>query len=367
MRYAVSVATTASGPFRMVGETEATYLRLQGRPRRRAVLLPRRSRQRSGRTVFAGSAADRAGHRGVGERPSRAGHSGRRNKCNSCHVPHQALASPLMRTEVATDTPGQSATCLTCHDGKIASAGNVASGAKDSFALASGHALDTSASAGGLTSELRQLPRPSRDVEQEADASGGEGQRSGGFVEWHTRGASPVTTTPTPGIASTYPPSSAPQTDAAGYPVSGTWLGADHLQRRNQRASPHSRDDADGRLGPGRSPRRRATASTATPLIAAPTPTTGSRRTFRPTTAATLASDQTQGTYAAACASPVTAVSHPAGLRRRRSTSSSFVTSTGPIVGPPHRRPLAACCLSAHRFRATSVTTRTARSVATTR
>ncbi len=225
VRYAVSVATTASGPFRMVGETQVTSYDfkdgLGGVPYYfRVAALNEQGEQSSPAPQPTGPVTS------AWVSDPHAPATSRTSKCASCHVPHQALASPLMRTEVATDTPGQSATCLTCHDGKIASAGNVASGAKDSFALASGHSLDTSASAGGLTEQVLQLPRSSRHGEQEGRC--------------FRRRRSTVRRLSSNGNAwclachddanswygSNYPPSSAPQTDSAGYPVAGTWLGA---------------------------------------------------------------------------------------------------------------------------------------------
>ena len=222
------------------------------------------------------------------------------NKCASCHVPHQALASPLLRTEVATTTPGQAATCLTCHDGKIASAANVANGLKDSFALASGHALDAAGVGGGLTNTCASCHDAHASPSQEADASGVRDQRStrsprAGNV-WCLR----VTTATTPGTPRPTrhrPPRSAtPQ--ATRFWERGLAQAAYTGAGNAHRLIP----ETTRTVGPGQEVRRaegdclychaaHRGANTYDALKA----------TFRPTTAATLASDQTQGTYASMC------------------------------------------------------------------
>ena len=159
VRYSVSAATSPGGPFVVAGETEATTYDfkdgLGGVPYYFRVTaineLGEQSLPAAGPTGPVTSTWVSDAH---------ALATSATNKCASCHVPHQALASPLMRTEISTDTPGQSAACLTCHDGKMSSAGNVADGSRDSFALASGHALDTSSSAGGLTGKCSDCHDP---------------------------------------------------------------------------------------------------------------------------------------------------------------------------------------------------------------
>ena len=146
-----------------------------------------------------GAAADRASHRGLGEQPARAGRAGPRTSAPAatCRIRRWPARSCAPRSPPST--PGQAATCLTCHDGKIASAGNIANGPKDSFALASGHALDTRASAGGLTNSCASCHDPHGSASKKpmlpeskinGNAVASDGQRLVSL---------PVTTTPTRG------------------------------------------------------------------------------------------------------------------------------------------------------------------------
>ena len=64
--------------------------------------------------------------------------------CGKCHAVHEGEGDLVYQSETATTSPGQTATCLVCHDGKRATAANVASGSVDSFALRSGHSIETS-------------------------------------------------------------------------------------------------------------------------------------------------------------------------------------------------------------------------------
>ena len=285
------------------------------------------------------------------------------NKCASCHVPHQALAKPLLRTELATSTPGQVATCLTCHDGKIASAGNIASGSKDSFALASGHALDATGSVGGLTrtcaschdshgSASKNPMLPESQINGKAVASDGKAW----CLACHDNANSWYT--------SAYPPPSAPQRDAAGYPVAGTWLGAATYNdvTNAHRLIPETTRTA----GSGQDVRRdQGDCLYCHAAHRGANAYDGLKATFRPTTAATLAADQTQGTYASMCFTchggfkPSGFATAPVDIKRS-------VTGDAPMP-VTESRPPAVCCRWARHSRATSATTRTVRLAATSR
>ncbi len=76
----------------------------------------------------------------------------------------------LFRAEVTTSTLATTGNCYVCHDGRNASAANIASGTVDSFALNSGHSIDATGAGDltvtcsschashGATSDLRMLP-----------------------------------------------------------------------------------------------------------------------------------------------------------------------------------------------------------------
>ena len=330
VRYAVSVATSPGGPFKVVGETQGTTYDfkdgLGGVP-----------------YYFRLAALNEQGEQSPPASPStepftsnwvsdpHAPVTSKTSKCASCHVPHQALAAPLMRTEVSTDSPGQSATCLTCHDGKIASAGNVASGARDSFALASGHALDTSAAAGGLTSKCsschdphatasKTAMLPQKQVNGTAVSSNGNGW----CLACHDDGNSWY---PNP---SSYPTASAPLRDPSGYPVAGTWLGRSTYTgsgnaHRLVPATTQTVGAQDVRRDAGdclycHAAHRGANAYDG--LVA----------TFRPTTPSTLAADKATGAYAAVCFTCHGGAT-PSGFATAPVDIKSIVTSSAPNAG----------------------------------
>ncbi|MEI8081648.1 MAG: cytochrome c3 family protein, partial [Actinomycetes bacterium] len=327
--YVVSVATSADGPFKVVGSTEATgydfkdglggvtyYFRVAA-----VNVLGELSPPEVTGPVKATWVSD-----------PHAPATPTTNKCASCHVPHSAQASPLMRTEISTDTPGQEATCLTCHDGKIATAGNIADGTKDSFALASGHALDTTISAGGLTNNCASCHDPHRTANAspmipQAKINGNQVSLAG--KEWclacHDDNNSWY---PDP---STYPTASVPQRDGAGYPTLGTWLGktAYNDAGNAHRLVPETTYTA----GSGQQVRRGQ--GDCLYCHAAHRGTNaydGLLGTYRPTTPSTLAADKEQGDYAAACFTCHGGVT-PSGFATAPVDIKGFVTSGGTTSG----------------------------------
>jgi len=329
-RYSVSVATSPTGPYRIVGETEALTLSyaftegIGGVPYYFRVAAINAEGEQSAPAQPVGPVTSTwiSEPHQVADRTS--------NKCECCHVPHQALAAPLLRTEIATSSPGQVATCMSCHDGKIASAGNVASGSRDTFGLWSGHALDTSTSAGGLTNDCASCHDPHRSSAANPmlpQSTINNRSVSAAGNSWclacHDNDNS--------WFGVTYPLSSAPAVDASGYPVTGTWLGKTTYNgpTNAHRLVPETTQT----LAPTGEVRR--VAGDCLYCHAAhrgPNTYDGLVATFRPSSASTLADDKSQGTYAALCftchggAIPSGFATAPVDIKR-------FVTSGGDTAG----------------------------------
>jgi hypothetical protein len=327
--YSVWASTAQDGAFKVVGSTEATGFDftqgLGGVPYYFRVS----ARYTEGESLQSGSVGPvKTDWPGDPHIPATA----TTNKCANCHVPHDAQSSPLLRTEVATDAPGQSATCLTCHGGTIELAGNVATGTQDSFALASGHSLDTSVSAGGLTSDCSSCHNPHGDsttkpMIPQAEINGVKVASDG--VAWcfacHDDADSWY---PDP---STYPTASAPTRDAAGYPVSGTWLGktaytgAGNAHRLIPETTQTAGSDQKVRRDQGDCLYCHA-------AHRGPNAYDGLVALYRPTTPATLDADKTKGDYAAVCFTCHGGTT-PAGFSARPTNIKSFVTTSAPNAG----------------------------------
>jgi hypothetical protein len=328
--YSVSAATSAGGPFRIVGSTETTgydfkdglggvgyYFAVEAVSKDGELSAPAESPA----PITAAWTSD-----------PHAPATRVTNKCSSCHTPHAALASPLLRTEVTTDSPGQEATCLTCHDGKISSAGNVAAGPKDSFSLASGHALDTSSAVGGLTTDCSSCHNPHGSAATSPmipadNISGGvvASTSSGWCLACHDDKNTWFTS------PSTYPTASVPQRDVAGYPVSGTWLGAGVYTGASNahRLIPETTQTAAS----GQVVRRDAGACLYCHAAhRGPNAYDGLLATYRPTTSATLAADKASGDYAALCFT-CHGGTKPGGFAETPVDIRSIVTSTAPNAG----------------------------------
>ncbi|MCL5887261.1 MAG: cytochrome c3 family protein [Actinobacteria bacterium] len=142
------------------------------------------------------------------------------NLCSSCHTPHEAAtARGLLRP--ATGARTESSVCFTCHDGSGAI--NIRTGPTNSFALASGHALeerDTGAdladrcsschSAHGDFNVNRMLPRPSINGTTVARGNSWCLACHNSTNDWFGPG---------------YPSMATPSRDASGFPVSGRFPG----------------------------------------------------------------------------------------------------------------------------------------------
>jgi predicted CXXCH cytochrome family protein len=260
------------------------------------------------------------------------------DRCAACHSVHQSTA-PLGGANVNAQI------CLGCHDGADSGASNVATGSANSFGLASGHSLSATAQGGtgiagcstchdshGASADARMIP--SKTVNGVAAPPAGTQQ----CVACHDAANS--------WFGPGYPSTSAPVRDADGYPVAGTWPGpaayssAGNAHRLIQEASrtvaqsePVRRQQGDclychaAHRGPNRYD--------------------GLLTTFTVPSAATLAADRSQGSYAALCfdchggSTPSGFATAPADIKRFAtapggSGGHSVVTSGGTLpVGSP--------------------------------
>ena len=348
VRYAISVSESADGPFAVVEEVEGTtydYTEgLGGIPYYFRVDAIDATGERSAPTATpAGPViATWASNPHVAASPSS-------DKCGVCHVPHSAVAAPIMRAKVGTETAGQTATCLVCHDGDIPSIPDVTAGTRDSFALQSGHALDLPGATGGMTADCASC--------HDGHAVASESP----MVPLTTINGNSVTSTGNVWCLSchddgdknswypgTYPSVSAPLRDSSDYPVAGTWPGADAYTGSGNahRLIPESTQTADAS---GRALRRGAG-----DCLYCHAAHRGSNAydglvgTFRPTTAATLLSDQLNGDYASACfvchggSIPGGFTTAPADIKQYVTSSSSTSTAGHRIKTPGGTLPVGA-------------------------
>ena len=222
------------------------------------------------------------------------------NTCKQCHVPHQAATQRgLLRNTGAP--PSEASVCYSCHDGSAATT-NIRTGPQNSFALASGHAVEERLTGADLTDRCSSCHEvhahysanrmlPGRVINGVAVTRG----NSWCFAchnntnDWFGPG---------------YPSPATPSKDASGYPVSGRFFGP--TVYNNAALNAHASIPAT--IFP----------ATSTPATATLFRQRGDclfcheshrsankydalRGTYRPPTPATLASDQAAGTYAEAC------------------------------------------------------------------
>lgn len=335
VRYSVSVATAEDGPFEIIAETDqltydytegvggiAYYFRVDAIDAAGEKSLPAAS------PVGPVTAAWASNPHVAATTTS--------DKCDTCHVLHKAAGSPLMRSTVATEPAGQTATCLVCHDGDVGPVPDVTVGARDSFSLASGHTLDTSFASGGMTRSCASC----HDGHAVAATSpmvpletiGGNTVSSAG-VEWCTacHDEKAVNTW----YPSGYPDLSAPDRDGNGYPVLGTWPGSDTYagSTNPHRLIPESTQTA----GSGQSVRRDAgDCLYCHAAHRGPNAYDGLVGTFRPTTASTVASDRASGQYAAACFN-CHGGTVPSGFTTAPANIKQFAVSADPSSTAGHR------------------------------
>ena len=244
--------------------------------------------------------------------------------CGKCHGVHMTENDLLFRSEVTSGTLATTGNCYVCHDGRNASAANIASGTVDSFALTSGHSIEASGAGDltvtcsschashGATSDLQMLPI------QSVSQTGPEWcyECHDAANKWY---------------AGTYPDAAAPQRDASGYPEVGTWLGETVYagSTSGHRLLPETTQTAPG----GGDVRRKAGDCLYCHASHRGQGTHDSlRAAYRPSTASTVASDQANGTYASACFMCHGGV-RPSGFATTPVDIKQFVTSGQPRAG----------------------------------
>jgi len=248
--------------------------------------------------------------------------------CDKCHTSHEALDEVegnalLFRTEVPTDAPGQSATCFVCHDGRSATAANVASGTMDSFALSSGHSIDESPSADStaMCSSCHGVHRSTQDAPM---LPGGGLAASGPEACYECHSSDQW-------YEGEYPGPDSPDRDASGYPIAGPWPGEATFSGPSNahRFIPETTQTAGGG---GSVNREEGDCLYCHAAHRGSNAYDALRYAYRPTTSSTLASDQADGTYALACF-----VCHGGVVRSGFTTAPTdikgFVTSGDPSAG----------------------------------
>ncbi|MHB9003624.1 MAG: hypothetical protein ACYC6C_06110, partial [Coriobacteriia bacterium] len=210
-----------------------------------------------------------------------------------CHAPHVAdTQDTLLRDSGATS--GEVGVCYTCHDGQGATT-NIATGPENSFALASGHAVEQLSTAGDLTNSCSGCHAPHVDYtthpmlpRTSVNGAAVTGADNSWCLACHDDANS--------WYGAGYPSLASPTRDATGYPVVGTFPG--------RTAYTTASTNAHGAI---------PASATATPAREAgdclychashrgPNGYDGLLETFRPSTALTLVGDQTNGTYAESC------------------------------------------------------------------
>jgi len=211
--------------------------------------------------------------------------------CRMCHAPHQAAtqASLMRQTSRAA---GEISVCYACHDGQGASS-NVMSGPSNSFALASGHTIESASTGGDLTNLCSGCHNAHVDY-----ASGGA-----------KLPRAEINSTPVAGPDNTwclachndssdwygagYPSVAAPSRDASGYPVLGTFPGRSVYE--NPALNAHASIPASGTV------RQSGDCLYCHASHRAPNEYDSLVATFTPSGRTSVADDQANGTYAASC------------------------------------------------------------------
>ncbi|MDA3935732.1 MAG: hypothetical protein PF636_02540, partial [Actinomycetota bacterium] len=213
------------------------------------------------------------------------------NLCRLCHDPHEAaIQSSLMRN--TGDEPTESSVCFACHDGQGAST-NIKAGADNSFALASGHSLEETSTMPDLTNRCSSCHGPHSNYNGlpflPKSSVNGVSVTSADNTwclachndtnDWYGAG---------------YPPAATPTRDAIGYPVSGTFPGETTYADPTANAHVSIPASATAETVAGDCLYCHAAHRGANDYD-------GLNEEYRPTSAATLADDQANGTYAESC------------------------------------------------------------------
>ncbi|MDF1542191.1 MAG: cytochrome c3 family protein [Anaerosomatales bacterium] len=222
--------------------------------------------------------------------------------CSWCHVPHVAAADNLLRDTGGTPV-GQYVVCYNCHDGR-SSGSNVADGPTDSFGLSSGHtlewALPSTISSPPVAGELTNDCAGCHSVHSDSTLNAKLPKKMIVTVN----GSVEPTTTDNSWCEACHNDSddwygvgypAVPTRDATGYPVLGTFPGPTIY------GDPAK--NAHDLIPPSGTAVNRPVGSCLYCHAAhgGPNGYDGLRDTFRPTTTATVLTDQANGTYAASC------------------------------------------------------------------
>lgn len=327
--YEVYVSAKADGSYRKVANTQAlTYNYADGLP--------------GTQYFFRVIAFDRVGRQSL---PAQAGpvaatwklspHGAASNDgdtCRDCHQTHQAVSSTLMRSDLPTAPAGEQlgelTACYACHDGRGAST-NIKDGPRNSFALASGHSVEETKTAPDLTNKCSSCHDPHQDS---GDARMLPAPKVNGVTITATGRAlcTACHNAANDWYKGTYPSTSAPTRNSAGYPVAGTWPGpvAYNGSTNAHRLIPETSQTVLA----GSIKRDRGDCQYCHAAHRGAGQYDGLNAEFRPPSASTLATDQANGAYAALClrchggAVPSGFTTAPADIKR-------FVTAAGDNAG----------------------------------
>ena len=142
--------------------------------------------------------------------------------CKMCHDTHEAATDANILRDTGA-TPGEIGICYACHDGSGAST-NIKTGSENSFALASGHAVEASDTGGDLTNACSGCHNPHRDYTTTAMLPNPTVNGVGVTAADNTWCLACHNAT-NDWYEGVYPNAAAPSYDATGYPVVGTFPG----------------------------------------------------------------------------------------------------------------------------------------------
>jgi predicted CXXCH cytochrome family protein len=211
-------------------------------------------------------------------------------QCAWCHAPHTASPEQGVVLKYVGSGTRETDVCYECHDGSPAT--DIKSGSEDSFALSSGHSLESTPSSGDLTKQCSSCHAQHRDAVSAPSLY--PGSINGHAVTGENRTwCMACHDDDNNWYDGTYSGLSSPVRDAAGYPVLGTYPGRTYY-------------DSSGRNA-------HVAIATATPVYPAGdcrychashrgvNAYDGLVDTFRPSSFGSVANDRVNGTYASLC------------------------------------------------------------------
>jgi predicted CXXCH cytochrome family protein len=210
--------------------------------------------------------------------------------CRMCHSPHVATNENLMRN--VGGAPGELSVCYSCHDGQGANA-NVLSGPTNSFALASGHAVEEVTTGGDLTNVCSNCHAPHTDWTTSSKLPRSEVNSTpltGADNSWCFACHNDANDWYGPG----YPGPTTPSRDASGYPVSGPYPG--ETTYSDTASNPHASIPASASAG-----RQAGDCLYCHESHRGDNKYDALTYQFRPTTPSTVATDLANGVYAESC------------------------------------------------------------------